>query len=65
MMDKKALRQMILNECGCMAREGELPSSFGDVAFFVGLEFPSDTFDEPLFVASFGVFAEDLAVPLT
>lgn len=26
-MDKKALRQMILNECGCMAREGELPNS--------------------------------------
>jgi len=30
-MDKKALRQMILNECGCMAREGELPSSFAAV----------------------------------
>jgi len=27
MMDKKALRQMILNECGCMAREGELPNA--------------------------------------
>jgi len=30
-MDKKALRQMILNECGCMAREGELPNALAAV----------------------------------
>ena len=28
-MDKKLLREMILRECGCMAREGELPAVMG------------------------------------
>jgi hypothetical protein len=31
MMDKRALRAMILNECGCMAREGELPNAIAAV----------------------------------
>jgi hypothetical protein len=26
-MDKKALRNLILQECGCMAREGQLPNA--------------------------------------
>lgn len=30
-MDRKTLRAMILNECGCMAREGELPNSIAAV----------------------------------
>jgi hypothetical protein len=28
-MDKKLLREMIIRECGCMAREAELPATMG------------------------------------
>ncbi len=30
-MDRNDLRKMILNECGCMAREGQLPNSIAAV----------------------------------
>jgi hypothetical protein len=30
-MDRKELRKMILNECGCMAREGQLPNALAAV----------------------------------
>jgi hypothetical protein len=42
----------------------QLPSSFGDISFSVGLKLPSDTFDEPLFIASVRVIAEYFLVPI-